>query len=580
MLIVMSDTTQLIKDRLEVADFLKQYLELKPAGKNYKALCPFHKEKTPSFMVSPERQSWHCFGCSQGGDVIKFLMLYENLEFYDALKILAEKTGVEIKSSGNRDFKARNSLYEILNEAKDFYKNNLWQSRQVLDYVKERGLNEETVKEFELGSAPDGSDILVRHLLKKGYSIRDIDQVGLAFKTERGTYWDRFRARLMFPIHNHFGKTVAFTGRIFPGNENPNVGKYVNSPETPLFQKSKILYGFHKTKNDIRQTGLAVLVEGQMDFLMLWQDGVKNAVATSGTALTQEHLKVLRRLTDELVLSFDADEAGQAATERMIDLAGANDFSVKLLIIPEAGNMKDPADVVKSKPGLTKLLVKDAKSAMEYYFHKYISNLPIDLKLKKQNIRTVLLKIKNLSSHIDQNHWLKELANIVKIDEKILLEEMNSLTAPVQAVGQEKRSPNALVEDLSRRDLIAQRLLGVMLYKNNFGFLENHLPYFPEKYLNICQSFVKSKEGMAGDVGQLMDAISLRFSFENQNIESVKLESEIPMLFKELKIEYLKEKRQVISELIRQLESGGNEPKLKEALREFDIVSKELYSIE
>src|SRR3989344_711085 len=237
-----SDTAQLIKEKLDIVDFLRNYLELKPAGKNFKARCPFHQEKTPSFMVSPERQTWHCFGtCGEGGDIIKFLMKYENLEFYDALKILAEKAGVELRSNGDRDFQSTNNLYRVMEEAKNFFKENLARADKVREYLKDRGLNQETIEEFEIGVAMDGSDLLTKHLIKKGFNIQDIEKAGLALKTERGTYWDRFRARIMFPIFNHVGKVVAFTGRVLPGNDHTNIGKYVNSPETPIFQKSKVL---------------------------------------------------------------------------------------------------------------------------------------------------------------------------------------------------------------------------------------------------------------------------------------------------------------------------------------------------
>ncbi|MDO8429887.1 MAG: DNA primase [bacterium] len=573
-----SDTTQLIKDKLDIVDFLKQYIELKPSGKNYKANCPFHKEKTPSFMVSPERQSWHCFGsCSEGGDIIKFLMKYENLEFYDALKVLAEKAGVEIQTSGDRDFKSYNSLYKVMEAAKDFFKANLNASPKVLAYLKERGLKEETIKEFELGLAPDTSDSLTKHLLKLGYNILDIERAGLALKTERGTYWDRFRSRAMFPIYNHFGKVVAFTGRILPGNDNPNVGKYVNSPETPIFQKSKILYGFSKTKNDIRDAGVAVIVEGQMDFLMMWQDGIKNVVASSGTALTADHLKVLRRLADELIFSFDADEAGEHASERAIDLAGENDFSVRLLII-EDPKLKDPADIVKHKPGMAKELIDKSKIAMEYFFHKYLKNKNLDLKSKKNNLRIVLGKIKSLASPIDRGHWLKELAHLAKIDEQVLSEEMEMMAVKSLIRNLESKTSVEVEEKLSRRELISQRLFGILLHiKDDLKVLEEHLKYFPEQYHSLYKNFLsKEVKDAKNELSDLMSAISLRFSFENQNIDKEDLQKETKNLLRELKIEYLKEKCQEVSELIRRLEIDGDEKSLEKAMLEYSILSKEL----
>ena len=263
-------TAQDIKDKIDLLDFLRGYVELRPAGKNFKALCPFHKEKTPSFMVSPDRQSWHCFGaCNEGGDVIKFLMKHENIEFFEALKILAEKAGVELGGYAH-DQRQFDALYAINAAAAEFFSDILAreEAAPVLRYLYERGLTDETIKTFRLGLAPTASDGFNRVLTKKGFGITDIERAGLVFKTERGTYWDRFRGRIMFPIANHFGKVVGFTGRILPNPSNPElvegpaVAKYVNSPETPIFQKSKLLYGFYKTKEAIRETKYAVLVAG------------------------------------------------------------------------------------------------------------------------------------------------------------------------------------------------------------------------------------------------------------------------------------------------------------------------------
>src|SRR3989344_3823670 len=357
-----------IKERLDVADFIRGYIALSPAGKNLKGLCPFHKEKTPSFVVSPDKQIWHCFGCSKGGDVVAFAMLYENLEFLDALKLLAEKAGLDFQKTATPDQKRLNVLYDINRSAKDYFVVNL--SGKPIEYLLSRGLKKETIAEFEIGFAPMSSDSLTRQLIKSGFAVADIERAGLTARTERGTYWDRFRGRIMFPLYSSFGKVVGFTGRIMPDQENPNVGKYVNSPETSIFNKSKLLYGFHKSRNNIREQNIALLVEGQMDFLMLWQDGVKNAVAVSGTALTPDHLKTLRRLTEKITVCFDSDEAGQAATERAIDLGEASDLAVKVLKLEE----KDPADLVKTSPGIFNTLTAEAVPAIEYYVQKYLSH--------------------------------------------------------------------------------------------------------------------------------------------------------------------------------------------------------------
>lgn len=570
----MLDVAQQVKEKIDVVDFLSQYLKLTPAGKNFRAVCPFHKEKTPSLMVSPDKQIWHCFGCGNGGDVIKFLMLFENLEFFDALKVLAEKAGMNLDILGGRDFKTYDVIYKVMEAAKEFYRTNLYKSDEVKDYLKNRGLKGETVKEFELGAALDEPDAISRHLLKKGFSMPDIEKAGLVFKTERGTYWDRFRGRLMFPLYNHVGKAVGFTGRLLPGRDDSKTGKYVNSPETPIFQKSKILYGFHKTKNDIREVKSAILVEGQMDFLMMWQDGVKNVVATSGTALTPEHLKTLKKLTDDLVLSFDSDEAGQAAAERSIDLASGLDFMVKLLII-EDPKLKDPADVVKERPGAIAELLKKAKPAMEYYFYKYITKNGevLDLKKNKQNLKIVLSKIKNLASSIEKNHWIKKLSELSKISESVLMEEMENI--------KESQIQNAAKEDpleepeteFSRRDLICQRLIGLSMNdKDVKEKLAGYLEYFPEFYKDLYGG--KKLEGSLEKVAEL---ISLRFSFENASLKEDDLKKEFEQLVHELKLNYLKEKQAQLGREADELDAAGKESEWEVKAREHKAVTEEIH---
>ncbi|MEK7077438.1 MAG: DNA primase, partial [Patescibacteria group bacterium] len=290
----MAKDIDLIKERIDLVDLLRSYITLHPAGKNFKALCPFHQEKTPSFIASPERKRWHCFGCGEDGDIVTFVMKYENLEFPEALRVLAEKAGIELQSVNPALQKEYGLLYGLHDDATAFYKEALLKNENARAYLESRGLTEETIADFNLGFAP-GGDSLTLHLIKKGYDVLDIARAGLAYKTARGLYRDRFNQRIMFPIANHLGKVVAFTGRIMPEAEasaDPNsidAAKYVNSPETPIFNKSKIFYGLNASKGAIAKSRTATLVEGQMDFLMMWQTGVKNAVAVSGTGLTPHH---------------------------------------------------------------------------------------------------------------------------------------------------------------------------------------------------------------------------------------------------------------------------------------------------
>ena len=458
------ENTDLIREKIDIADFVRQYVELRPAGKNLKGLCPFHKEKSGSFMVNRDRQIWKCFGCGAGGDIFSFLMKYENIEFIEALKVLADKAGVLLKNIGTPDQKKYDVLYEINRIAKDYFRSNLFEpsSAPALSYLKDRGLTDITTSEFELGLAPATSDGLMRHLTKMGYAVGDIERAGLAFKTDRGTYWDRFRNRIMFPLHNHFGKVIGFTGRVMPGQESADIGKYVNSPETPIFNKSKLLFGFFKSKNFVREQGTAVLIEGQMDFLMAWQDGVKNLVATSGTALTAEHLKLLRRLAENLILSFDNDSAGKAAAERTIDLAQQEDFNVKVIQFDDPA-LKDPADLARTKPGHFAELIAASIPAMEYYFSYYgINNPAMDIAAKKKAIRQTLAKIKAIASPVEQQHWLTRITAMTGFGEQILLQEMAAIKIDLKP----GRSIEHKIEQLgpiSRQVAISQRLLGLAL---------------------------------------------------------------------------------------------------------------------
>ncbi len=544
----MSDVTQQIKDRLDIADFLKSYIQLHPAGKNLKALCPFHKEKTPSFMVSPERQSWHCFGgCNEGGDVFKFLMKYENLEFYEALKVLAEKTGVDLRKygagSGHRQYEI---LYEINGAAKDFFKKNL--NQEAFDYFFNRGLKKETIEEFDLGFASSSGDQLFRHLVAVGFSPPEIEKAGLALRTERGTYWDRFRQRLMFPICNNFGKAVGFTGRVL--RDEVDQAKYVNSPETAIFNKSKLLYGFYQSKNFIREKKEVVLVEGQMDFLMAYQDGVKNSVAVSGTALTLDHLKTLKRLADKLIIGFDNDEAGQLAVERAIDLAAASDFMVSVVRLADS---KDLADAVKESPGSACGLIGQAQSAMGFYFNRY-PIIGVEPAKHKANIRIILAKINSIFSKVEQHNWLKELANTTGIKEEMLIEELSNMPqkvfSPYAAKKPVEAPPEA--ENYSRRQLIAQRIVD----------LGGVLP-----------------EGIVLPEASLIQ-LALKASLENSNLDPDKKEGELRALARELRLDVLKEKLQNIQKNVDRAEKEGDDLSLIQSLKDFDIISKEFHNIE
>ncbi len=593
-------TIDAIKQKIDVKDFVAGYVALKPAGRNLKGLCPFHKEKSPSFMVNPERQIWHCFGCGKGGDIFAFLMQFENIEFIEALKVLADRAGVELKRVGTSDQKKYEVLYEINRIAKDYFRASMWEGaglpaaagNPALAYLKDRGLKEETINEFELGVALPGSDNLMRHLVKLGFSAADIERAGLIFKTERGMYYDRFRNRIMFPLHNHFGKVIGFTGRVQPGEESPEVGKYVNSPETPIFQKSKLLYGFWKTKNSVREQNQAVLVEGQMDFLMTYQDGVKNVVATSGTALTDEHLKLLRRLAENLVLSFDNDSAGKAAAERTIDLAQQNDLNTKVIVYAPTlavqgrgsdpsgvGNdptLKDPADIAKNKPGHFAELIGKAIPAMEYYFNYYGIDRGRggDFAILKKGIRQALQKIKGIASPIEQQHWLQLLASRTGLSEQAISAEMNvvKISAAAGAKVEEPKSAVAFVDQpINRLERIVRRILSLALRdKIVMQQALDSKKYFPSAYQPVLEYLAQnlvtgtqiSDSALAPELIGIVNLIYLESGFEPGK-------GETEQLFAELSKEGASLRRKELQEEIRKAELSKDAEKLTKLLEDY-----------
>ncbi len=570
-----SQTTDLIKEKLDIAEVIRPYVHLSPAGKNLKGLCPFHREKTPSFMVSPERQAWHCFGCALGGDMFSFVMRYENVDFIEALKILADKAGVDLKISASRDERQYTALYEINRTAKNYFVAALAAdaSKPVRDYLLGRGLTLKIIEEFEIGFSPAASDSLLRFLTKKGFSVSDIDRAGLAYKTDQGTYWDRFRNRVMFPLHNSFGKVIGFTGRVLPGNESDKVGKYVNSPETPIFSKSKLLFGFWKTKNNIRETNTAVLVEGQMDFLMSYQDGITNCVATSGTALTAEHLKLLRRMAENLVLAFDNDGAGRAAAERTIDAAAAFDSNVKVL--PLVGE-KDPADIVKAEPGKMAVLVSKAMPAMEYYFQYHGVSKEQGIVEKKKSIRAVLGKIKSIASPMEQSHWLSQLSVRSGVSEQVLGAEM----AQVKVEGAKTSTPEVKLEEVAfiaqtgKRGVILERLLALALSTPALlPHIEKHYDIFPAEYKEAFEYIKKPATApKSGPMAQLLDIVHLRSGLGST--DPAKVESEFKQLILAFQNEALKSRRQQLQGEIAAAEKAKDDKKVAVLLAEFQKLTK------
>jgi len=603
----MTDQVQEIKEKLNIVDIISGYLRLQKAGVNFKALCPFHNEKTPSFMVSPSRQSWHCFGsCGEGGDIFTFIEKIEGVEFPEALKILAEKAGIILKYDNPKLRSEKDRVYEICEKATQFFTASLNNANVILDYLHKRGLQDGTIDEWRLGYAPDSWDSLLSFLGKYGYREPEIEKAGLILRGAK--YHDRFRNRLMFPIFDTNGRVVAFSGRIMNDivlskTEKADSGKYINSPETILYNKSRILYGLDKAKTEIRKADKVVLVEGQMDAILPWQDGIKNIVATSGTALTEDHILVLKRLTSNLVLAFDMDEAGEKATERGDLAAVQSGFNISVVSLLSG---KDPADFVKEHPGEFFKLINSAEPIMSYYFKRIFKKFSaqggspeggdeIPLEGKKFVAINLLSKIKRLSSAVERSNWIRELSLRINTPERDLSEEMEQLEmAPDESTPSVLTSSKANIQVKTRKEILSERLLALLLKKPELIAEAVKAAVFLSKkdfeFLGVLvasqNSFSETRAALSADLRPRLDFLYLTGDYELEKAgANFDVNKEIKFLIEEIKREHYKEILQKIGQEIKKCEARpdnvvgqvGESPDLNKLTEEFKNISKKLY---
>ena len=425
----MEDNVSKIKERLNVVDVISGYLKVQKAGANFKAQCPFHNEKTPSFFISPERQIWHCFGCQKGGDIFTFVKEMEGVEFPEALRILAARAGIELEEFDSTIKDSKDRLYQICEASARFFEKQLSHSgtgQRAVEYLKSRGLEGATMAKFRLGFAPGAWDSLSGYLRNSGFTEKEIVDAGMVIKRESEGIYDRFRLRIMFPISDVNGRVVGFTGRIFEGDEKE--AKYINTPQTLIYDKSRILYGLDHSRGEIRKKDKCLLVEGNMDAVMSYQAGITNVVASSGTALTPMHLVILKRFTNNLDFCFDTDSAGAMATKRGIGMALGQDFNVKVVSLNDK-ECKDPADYVKKYGKEWEKVASSAKPVVEFYFDKAKEGYdPESAESKKSVILAVAPFIKRLSSRVERSHWMDQLAYLLRVKEDAV--EADIMSAP------------------------------------------------------------------------------------------------------------------------------------------------------
>lgn len=409
----MSTPAEQVKDRIDIVEFIRQYLDLKPSGSNFKGLCPFHKEKTPSFMVSPSRRNFKCFGCGKGGDVFSFLELYEGMPFAESLRFLAEKAGVRLTYDNANVYSRKNRLYDLLNAAADFYESQLLNSKEAEParlYLERRGVLKVTRDNFMLGYSPNDWHAASVYLKQQKFTDEEIKAVGIAIPGARG-YYDRFRGRLMFPICDEHGRIIGFGGRILEDREGEP--KYLNSPETELYSKSSVLYALHKAKDSIRKEGYAILVEGYMDVIANHEVGITNVVSVSGTALTEPQLSLLKRFTGTVLLAFDMDEAGIAAAIRSYTIAVNFGMNTKIVQIPEG---KDPDELIRKNRAIWLKAIEKSDHILEYYFRIVLKKYPVHTLQGKKQARDALLPIiASIPDSVEQSHFIERLSVLLRV---------------------------------------------------------------------------------------------------------------------------------------------------------------------
>ncbi len=583
-----------IKDQLDIVEVISEHLTLKKAGRNFKALCPFHNEKTPSFIVNPERQIWHCFGCGKGGDIFGFIKEIEGVEFKEALRILADKAGIELRPEDPEVKNARIRMAEMNEHAANFFHYLLSQKigQHAYDYLKKRQVSLDTIKKFRIGYAPDSFDSLLRFLRKKNYHDDEIVQAGLATRNEDGQIYDKFRARLMFPIRNLESQTIAFGGRTLK-EDIPNIPKYLNSPQTLIYNKSSILYNLDQARSYVRKTNYFILVEGYMDVIAVWQAKDFSVIASSGTALTEQQLNILKRYTSNLLFAFDSDTAGSEATKRGIELALSKGFNLKIV---DLGKFKDPDEMIKENPLLWKEAIKKALPVIEFFFKK---SIPTKTRFTPENQKKISAEIlpllAKLQSPIDQDHYLQKLAVKLDLDTKTIQTEFKNYL--------QEREQYAKIQDSQAKDLNKNRaqitlgefLVATAILEPRFQkiiFKQLNETDFPNESLiqNIfkiantkkilplnTRDFLKELDY---NTKNKLNLILTKVEIENEKLASPLDSNKIEEYIRKCKLQKIRQQIKKLHQNLKTAEENHNQEQIKRYTLKISNLTKKIYALE
>ncbi len=580
----MEDQVEEVKQKTDIVGLVGQYVALKKLGRHQKGLCPFHSEKTPSFMVNEEMRLYKCFGCGAGGDVFKFLMEIEGIDFRDALERLAEKAGVKLVS---RKFEVPNDkqkLLEVMDLAARYFHWLLTEGKsgeEARKYLEDRKINSNLIDTFNLGYAMPGWDYLMNYLVnKKGYSEELLEKAGLISKRTGGGYYDKFRGRIMFPLQDASGKVVGFTGRILPSLAKESEPKYLNSPETEIYHKGRMLFGFYQARQAIREKKRAILVEGQMDLISSYGAGVSETVAVGGTALTEDQIEMLARLAKTIYLSLDADEAGIAAIKRAVDIAEKRGLEIKVVNI-EGG--KDPDEIARKFPDKWRELVENAIDVYEFVMLKSLEKNDIStvsgIKKVTEDVVPFLAKIEN---SVVREVWTKKLAEKLGVEPSVVKQEIERMKfgrGPVEKY-QLRNVPDKNEQIDNKMEKLAKRLVGGLLIcpgaksKIRTWVKDTKLPGALGKALAMVLDTDENdatrlvEKAPAELKGLIEDAYMAEGEGETE-------EKDVLSLAVQLLREVIREKRKILIDELKTVKTGGSDSKEEELSQELNDLDRE-----
>lgn len=584
----MVDQVQEIKEKVDIVSVISEHIKLKKAGKNYKAPCPFHSEKTPSFIVSPDIGRYKCFGCGKSGDVFTFLEEYDGMEFRDALEFLAQRVGVKLerrKGASNEKKKA----YEVLSLLSDYYHYLLTKhpaGNVARDYIKKRNLSTETVTHFKIGFAPQNQSIFTSFFLKKkNIKPKLLESVGQAY-VRGNMVKDRFAGRIMFPLANHRGDIVGFSGRILPQYDAGQVGKYINTPETPYYHKSHMLYGLDKVKGDIRESKKVILVEGELDFLSLWQAGFTNTVAVKGTALTEEQARLLARFAETVIFALDGDTAGDAAARRGISIAEKEGLEVKVLELVDA---KDPDEAVqKDKKQFAKLL-SSAQPAWDYLIESAVKRFGTTGRGKALISKELVPILSSIEDTIVRAHYVGIVAKKLGVPNEAVYEELRVKKFTYEnSPKREEIQINEEPKKQSRRDILEKRFVALLLNSSElYEITEGIEGLVKSRTLNKLLEVYKKQNGKKFDLKQFSEQLKPELhdilgdiALDESLLSDTITQKEIEMVENELRILHVKEQLASLGHQINEFERAKDEEKLRSAQEKFRELSERLSALQ